>query len=77
MIFTIYLFTYYFLGSYKYFYLHFYTRCQVTGSHASLVSAGSVYSSQEERTNAEISKLRRELGDEHKKVTIIIIIIIT
>ena len=47
----------------------------MTGSHASLISAGSVYSSQEERTNAEISKLRRELGDEHKKVTIIIIII--
>ena len=48
----------------------------MTGSHASLMSAGSVYSSQEERTNAEISKLRRELGDEHKKVTIIIIIVI-
>ena len=55
--------------------IFFFISPKVTGSHASLISAGSVYSSQEERTNAEISKLRRELGDEHKKVIIIIIII--
>ena len=41
----------------------------VTSSHASLLSNGSsVYSTQEDKTNAEISKLRRELIEEHKKV---------
>ena len=41
----------------------------VTGSHASLLSTGSsVYSSQEDKTNADIGKLRRELVEEHKKV---------
>ena len=41
----------------------------VSGSHASLLSNGSsVYSSQEDKTNAEIGKLKRELIDEHKKV---------
>ena len=41
----------------------------VTSSHMSLLSNGSsVYSNQEDKTNAEISKLKRELIDEHKKV---------
>ena len=41
----------------------------VSGSHASLLSNGSsVYSSQEDKTNAEIGKLKRELIEEHKKV---------
>ena len=41
----------------------------VTGSHASLLSNGSsVYSSQEDKTNADIGKLKRELIEEHKKV---------
>ena len=41
----------------------------ITSSHVSLVSNGSsVYSSQEDKTNADIVGLRRELIEEHKKV---------
>ena len=41
----------------------------INTSHVSLVSNGSsVYSSQEDKTNADIVGLRRELMEEHKKV---------
>eukprot|EP00090_Calanus_glacialis_P010676 TRINITY_DN19122_c0_g1_i1.p1 TRINITY_DN19122_c0_g1~~TRINITY_DN19122_c0_g1_i1.p1 ORF type:complete len:1943 (-),score=331.98 TRINITY_DN19122_c0_g1_i1:185-6013(-) len=41
----------------------------LNGSNVSLVSNGSsIYSNQEDKTNADIAKLQRELNDEHKKV---------
>jgi len=41
----------------------------LNGSNVSLVSNGSsIYSNQDDKTNADIAKLQRELADEHKKV---------
>ena len=41
----------------------------LNGSNVSLVSNGSsIYSNQEDKTNADIAKLQRELAEEHKKV---------
>ena len=44
------------------------SRENLNGSHLSLVSNESVYGTQEERTNADISKLKRELEEEQSKV---------
>ena len=42
---------------------------ELAGSHASLLSTNSsLYSSQEDKTNADIAKLQRELVEEHQKV---------
>ena len=45
------------------------SRENINGSHLSLISnESSVYGTQEEKTNADIAKLKRELADEQSKV---------